>query len=112
VATLEEMVGHIYGRLSLFKNVNRHHLFLRELMLNIEYLNKEWEHFSLELSNRTPKYFLEFRDNLLSGIEHYRNLAEEFIADKKARFLSELKTLQEELECLPLVAVTVSNSTG
>ncbi len=102
LATLEDMVGHIYGRLSLLKNVNRHHMFLRELMLNIEYLNKEWEHFSVELSSRTPKYFLEFRDNLLSGIEHYRRLAEEYFADKKSRFLSELKALQEELECLPL----------
>jgi hypothetical protein len=106
LATLEEMVGHIYGRLSLLKNVNRHHMFLRELMLNIEYLNKEWEHFTAELSNRTPKYFQEFRENLLSGIEHYRHLAEEYFADRKSRFLAELKALQEELECLPLLTPT------
>jgi hypothetical protein len=110
LATLEEMVGHIYGRLALLKNVNRHHMFLRELMLNIEYLSKEWDHFTAELSNRTPKYFLEFRDNLLSGIEHYQHLAEEFLSDKKSRFLAELKALQEELECLPLFTAPSSTS--
>ncbi len=41
VATLEEMVGHIYGRTSLLANPARPHLFLRELAINIDFLREE-----------------------------------------------------------------------
>ena len=103
IATLEEMVGHIYGRLSLLTSSNRPHMFISELKINIEHLRKELEKFSLRLSPRTPKYFEEFRANMLTGIEYYRKVAEEFIEEQKTRFLSELKRLQEEIESIPLL---------
>lgn len=100
IATLEEMVGHIYGRLSLLTNPDRPHMFLRELKLYIDYLRKEMDRHTLELSVRTPKYFQEFRENLQTGIDHYRHLAEQFIEDSRTRFLNELERLKTELEQL------------
>ena len=41
VATLEEMVGHIYGRISLLGGADRPHMFLRELALYVDYLRNE-----------------------------------------------------------------------
>ena len=41
VATLEEMVGHIYGRKSLLTSGKRPHMFLREVSLNIDYFRNE-----------------------------------------------------------------------
>ncbi len=103
IATLEEMVGHIYGRLSLLANPDRPHMFLRELSLYVDYLKKEIDKHSLGLSQRTPKYFREFRENLLHGVEYYSRLAEEFIEDQRARFEDELARLQAEIEQLPLL---------
>lgn len=102
VATLEEMIGHIYGRISLMTNPNRPHVMLRELKLYIDYLRSEMEKWSLDLSSRTPKYFTEFRENLHAGIEYYRGLSEVF-ESKKESFLRALETLQSELEQLPSV---------
>ena len=41
IATLEEMVGHIYGRLSLLSDADRPHMFLRELALYVDYFRNE-----------------------------------------------------------------------
>lgn len=101
--TLEEMVDHIYGRLSLLTQKDRPHMFITELSLYVEYLRKELEKQALGLSARTPKYFAEFRNNLLSGVEYYKRLAELFIEEKRARFETELARLRNEIEQLPLL---------
>ena len=96
--SLEEMVSHIYGRISLLKNPERPHMFVRELMLYVDYLKDEIEHYRLSLSVRTPKYFVEFRENLIEGIEHYMTQAEQLIEEGKMRFLDDLAALREEIE--------------
>jgi len=101
-ATLQEMVNHIYGRLSLLTNHDRPHMFIRELTLYVEHLRKEFEKYSLDLSTRAPKYFREFKENLLCGIEYYRSRAEHFIDEKRNGFLDELRSLGETLERMTL----------
>lgn len=103
IATLQEMVGHIYGRLSHLANRDRPHMFIQELTLYLEHLRKEFEKYSLDLSTRAPKYFREFKENLLSGIEYYRSRAEHFIDEKRHRFLDDLRSLREALEQMTLV---------
>ncbi len=106
VVSLEEMVGHIYGRLSLLTNSKRPHMFIRELKIYIDHFRKEIERYSLELSTRTPKYFLEVKENLLKGIEHYRRTANEFTKEIHTKFLGELKALHDELESIFLTELT------
>jgi hypothetical protein len=101
--SLEEMLSHIYGRIDLLKGVERPHMFMKELALYIDYLKGELERYRLKLSARTPKYFREFHEGLLEGMEHYRALAEEFIEEKKSRFLSELDRLKEELDSIQML---------
>ena len=99
-ATLEEMVGHIYGRLSLLNDNDRPHMFIRELELYIDYLKNEIENSSRDLLEKTSKYFLEFKENLLSGAEYYQKLAEEFNQKQKDKFISDLNKLRGEIESL------------
>ncbi|NOY86988.1 MAG: hypothetical protein GXP52_06775 [Deltaproteobacteria bacterium] len=100
IATLEEMVDHIYGRLSLLTSSDRPHMFIRELSINLDYLKGEMEKFSLGLMNTAPKYFREFKDNLATGIEYYMKLAEQFVEEKRTRFLDDLREQKEVLENL------------
>ena len=102
VASLEDMAGHIYGRLSLMTNPERPHMFIRELKLYIDNFRRETERYSLELSARAPKYFNEVRDNLLEGIEYYRRLAGDFTEETRIKFLNDLETLRNELEGIPI----------
>jgi hypothetical protein len=57
------------------------------------------------LSTFAPKYFREFNENLLSGIEYYRSCAEHFIKEKRSRFLEDLQSLREALERMTLSTV-------
>ena len=103
MASLEEMVGHIYGRLSLLTNPSRPHLFLKELNLYVDFLRKEIAQFSLDLSSRTPKYFTEFRKNLHEGIEYYREKVGQIAFDGQERFLQELRAIGEALDEMPAI---------
>jgi hypothetical protein len=102
--SLEEMAGHIYGRLSLLTNPDRPHMFIQELGLYVKYLRKEAGKYSLRLSRLQPQNFHELRKNLLEGIEYYRRLAGEFLEEQKDRFAAELAKLQAELEKILLPA--------
>jgi len=94
IATLEEMVGHIHGRLSLLTNPDRPHMFIRELALYVEYVRNEMEKLSLGLSAHSPDHLRQFRENLLKGIEYYRGLAEQFVEQERNRFLDQLTVLR------------------
>ena len=98
IASLEEMVSHIYGRLTLLTNPERPHMFLRELKIYIDHLSKESHKFSQGLMKSTPEYFAEFKENLLSGISYYRDLAGKAIEEQHQKFTAELQKLTLEIE--------------
>ena len=102
IATLQEMVNHIYGRLSLLTNSARPNMFIRELGLNIDRLRNEIEEFSVGVLSATPKYFQEFKANLLKGIEYYQELADQFVEEQRRLFLDDLKRLQETVKAISL----------
>ncbi|MCP4634591.1 MAG: hypothetical protein GY855_16810 [candidate division Zixibacteria bacterium] len=105
LVSLEEMVNHIYGRISLITRSDRQHMFIKELSLYIDHLREEYEKFSLNLTNYTPKYLIEFKENLLSGIEYYRCLGEKHFAEKQKSFLNDLRILRESIENISLSTI-------
>ena len=94
VATLEEMVGHIYGRISLLSGSDRPHMFLRELALYVDYLRNELAKQKIAVAAYPPGYFREFVENLLSGVDYYRRLAGRLAGASQARFLDQLDALR------------------
>ena len=105
IATLEEMVSHIYARAPLPMSPGRPHMFLREIALYAEYLRHEIEWHAVGLLSRSADYFDEFKANLLDGIEYYRGLAQQLDEQQRQRFLDELDVLREAIESILLVAV-------
>jgi len=104
VATLREMVDHIYGRLSLFTDPERPHMFIKELSLYVAQLQGGLARNSSCLLDQTAAYFADFIQNLQHGVEYYRKLAADFGSQERASFLESLETLSEEIEqiCLRL----------
>jgi hypothetical protein len=106
LTSLREMLDHIYGRLkgSLF-DADRPHMFVTELRTYVARFRKEVEAWSPKLPANVTKYLEEFRENLLKGVESYRQMTQEFLADAQARFLGDLARLVGELERIPVPAL-------
>jgi hypothetical protein len=98
IATLSEMVSHIYGRINLITRKNRPHVFLREIEIYFDFLKKEIEDASLNIAQKGEKYFAEFQANLLSGIEYYKGIADEFLTKEKNDFLLSLENLRRDIQ--------------
>ena len=76
--TLQEMVDHIYGRVNILNKLHRPNMFVNELKLYIDYLNKEQQKITLQLVQRKESYLEKFKENLLSGIAYYHGLIDHF----------------------------------
>lgn len=72
--TLEEMIGHIYGKIDLLKGKERSNVFINELRLYLEYLKKDIGNSLKDLNDKKLKYFSKFQQQLQNGVEYYKNL--------------------------------------
>ncbi|MBN2689723.1 MAG: hypothetical protein JXR42_03885 [Gammaproteobacteria bacterium] len=97
IATLEEMLGHIYGRISLLTKSNRPHMFIEELRIHIDFLKKDTVASMQGLASRTQDKLFDVKANLLSGIEYYRELAKKLLKEQQESFFASLSFLEEEL---------------
>ena len=102
IATLQEMVDHIYGRLSLLTSSDRPHVFIKELGLYIDYLRKEIDNFPVGLASNSASFLQGMRENLFKGIDYYQTLSSQLIEDSREKFLTELKKMKVALEPLSL----------
>ena len=100
VATFKEMVDHIYGRINLIADANRPNLFIKELDLYINYLQKRVKEKMEGVSKQTEEYITTFRNNLSTEIEYYKNLIPQFEEETgkmKERFKKDLDELEQKL---------------
>ncbi len=99
-ASLEEMVGHIYGRVQLLLNQDRSNMFVNELRLYAEYLKKE---IGRRIDSAGVKERLDlsaFRANMLEGIAYYRSLLPRLVEESeqyRERMRLELLEVEEWL---------------
>jgi len=107
IASLQDMISHIYGRLSLLRSGDRPHMFIRELMLYVDYLKREC--LNRALSTRGREYLEEFKKNLVDGISYYRQLADH-LEDERQRFLEDLVLLHARLESIRIPELSPSRA--
>ena len=103
VSTLAQMIGHIYGRLNLLNSTYRPNMFISELKLYIDYLKKEIQKCVPELTVKDIAYLREFKNNLTTGIEYYKNLFPQMIEETESyrlKMLEELQNYKSKLEDL------------
>ncbi|MCX6273499.1 MAG: hypothetical protein NTU44_20200 [Bacteroidetes bacterium] len=99
IATLKEMVDHIYGRKELPVKKDRPHLFVKELELNYLYLLEKVVESPPPLQGQALDYLQHFRDNILEGIKYYRNLFTpelKWFSGKREEILESLNILEEQ----------------
>lgn len=100
IVTLKEMVDHIYGRVNVLNDTYRPNMFIKELKMYVDHLIKEVQK-NLPLNEKQIKYFSEFRENLISGIEYYVEIFPKMVnetAEYRKKALEELDAFKRKLE--------------
>jgi hypothetical protein len=97
IYSLDEMVGHIYGKIDLLSKNLRPNMFINELNLYVDYLKKDIERQAVVLSDKKAKYFSKFRSNLVEGVNYYKKLIPE-ITNQTVAYRQEMMVQLEAIE--------------
>ena len=76
--SLQEMTDHIYGRTNIITDNSRPHVFINELFIYINYLKERLLDEADNMDSKREKYFLNFYNQLMSGIKYYREIVQPF----------------------------------
>ncbi len=101
--SLQEMVGHIYGRNNVIERTDRPNMFIKELGLYLDFLQNKIEETTGVLNRKQEKYFLTFEKNLREGILYYNQLFSdltEFSGSVKGQILKDLEISKQALDFL------------
>lgn len=108
---LKEMVDHIYGRANILTKINRPHIFYNEAILYLDYLKKEIEDKSEDMTEKTRVYLQGFKDNLEKGLNYYSGLISTVKENSKIRIelmASQIESLKMKLNKLDVVGCTLN----
>lgn len=70
IMSLQQIIGHIYGRVNVITRKDRPNMFIKELNLYIDYLAKT----QISATDKQKQYLSKFSDELASGINYYLKL--------------------------------------
>lgn len=76
ISSLNEMIGHIYGRTNVITRTDRPNMFIKELLIYLEYFKEQIDEFQMNVIEKRRKQLLTFGNNLNDGISYYQNLFE------------------------------------
>ena len=108
IASLEEMVGHIYGRIQLMTDSQRPNIFINELHLYVDYMKNEIQKRFDIWNLKEQKYFSTFKANLQDGIDHYKGLIPKLLEEsERYRETMRNELLELEQELLEIIIPTV-----
>lgn len=101
VFTLSEMVDHIYGRINVLNSKVRPNLFIQELRMYVDNFIQESKKCLCEPNEKKIKRLVEFKDNLMDGIEYYFELFPKMAKETQEYrdlAIEELKQFKTKLE--------------
>ncbi len=111
--SLKEITDHIYGKGNVISRKDRPHMFIKELLIYIDFLEKKIKK-SDPADAREKRNHIAFADHLVNGVDYYISLFSEFSSEfgiAAARNIEILKdkrifilTMVEESELIPVEA--------
>ena len=103
--SLDEMVGHIYGRVQLLAEGHRPNMFIQELRLYVDYLKDEVRRRIDSLTGKDRKYLAGFAATLQEGIEYYKTLIPKLLEETERYrkiMMEELLKYEEDLASIDI----------
>lgn len=101
IYSLRDMIDHIYGRNTLLNSPDRPHMFVNELLMNVDYLKNEIALFRKNTGLQLERKLNEFKINLLKGIDYYKSLLPDMQTESESfrlRMNSTFDTIKETVE--------------
>lgn len=97
--SLKEMTQHIYGNANVMLQIDRPNVFVKELKMYVDYFIKEVNTLTAESTNAQLKKITAFKDNIIEGIEYYKNIfsTTSFFKMEKETILRELEIYKNQL---------------
>ena len=105
IMSLKNITDHIYGRAKMVTRTDRPHMFIKELNIYIDFLQKKLEDAKLSMDNKQKRYLMKFTTNLEEGVLYYKNLFEDIkntFEDSKSQILNELNRGEKTLKSIGL----------
>jgi len=103
IASLKEMIDHIYGRINIADDEDRPNMFIKELGIYIDYLKNKVGEYKLSGCTKQEKQLLNFASNLKEGVQYYHNLFDDLrdkFEDTKSKIISDLESSKHTLQIL------------
>ncbi len=98
--SLEEMVGHIYGKNNIRTTNNRPNMFIKELRMYIDHFKEVTNNMTWPLNRKESKFIKTYEKNMILGISYYKKKLIERVSDKysnlKPQFLDELYKAEKD----------------
>lgn len=98
---LKEMIDHIYGKTSIIFKRERPNMFVNEARMYIDYLRNETMEKFDKLNEKQLRYYDEFKNNLESGLEFYKIIANDIFVNSREQmnvFLNQIELMLKELK--------------
>jgi len=102
--TLKDMTNHIYGKGSVIQRTDRPNMFIKELGLYVDFLQKKLDTSLDFMDKKQERYFGKFIKNMEEGIAYYQNLfaVKNKFSNKKEVILSNLLEYSDKLKNIKL----------
>lgn len=102
--SLAEMTQHIYGNASVIRAINRPNMFVKELIMYIDYLKNEIKDVSEDITAGQVKKWNSFKNNLIEGISYYETMFSltPFFESVKSDIENQLKFYKSEIESISI----------
>lgn len=102
--SLLDMVQHIYGTLNILPDERRPNIFINELKLYVDYLKKEIESFTDDISKFQIKKWQTFKDNLNKGIAYYEDMFKQtsFFKNSSEKINRQLEEFKSKISAITI----------
>ena len=107
VYSLDEMLGHTYGRVNLLAGQRIQHMFATELKLSVMLLKQEARRLSHGMPGANPQSLQVIKTNLSTQIEYYRQLAATSLDRRFKRAWLQIRRLSSQLKRVSVITATV-----
>lgn len=104
IVSLKEMVDHIYGRINILKRKNRPNMFVKELIMYVDYFRNKLNEISQINVDKQIKALQIYREKLNEGISYYKELFGKKLQTKKLDVVKDFEKLEMELNGIEIMA--------
>ncbi len=108
--SLSNMTQHIYGNASVLRTLNRPNMFVKELIMYVDYLKNEIKDVSEEITAGQVKKWNLFKNNLIQGISYYENMfsVTPFFESLKTDIDKQLQYYKTEIEGIKIPELVIA----